>query len=375
MHIGFDAKRFFHNSTGLGNYSRNLIFGLTRYCPEHVYHLYDGRVGDKFCTKSPAGQVFVHEPCPPLRRVPALWRLAGIPRTARSDRLDIYHGLSHELPVIRFSPPTRTVVTMHDLLFVTHPHLYPRLDRTLYTLKYRASCRRADMVIAVSRATAEEVVERFGIPHSRVRVAYQSCDPAFEHRLDDAALNQLRHRYDLPDEFILFVGSLIARKGVQTLLRAVAAMPAADRRPLLIGGTGAMRQALEVEAARLGLGALVRFPGRIPQEDLPGLYQAATVFAYPSEAEGFGIPILEGLVSGVPVITSKGSCFSEPGGDAALYTTPGDSEELSAALSRVLDDASLRAHMIACGHRHARQFSLRQTTSRLMDLYTLARSQ
>lgn len=369
MHIGFDAKRFFHNTTGLGNYARNTVRGLVEAFPEHSYRLYTPRVGARFRTSAAHPAITVQEACPLGRTLPTLWRSLGIPGAALKDGLDIYHGLSHELPLTRFSPRTRTVVSMHDLLFVTHPQLYPWLDRRIYALKYKTSCQRADLIVAVSQKTAEDVAHYFDIAPERIRVAHQSCDPAFYAPVDEAEKARLRAAHGLPTNFILFVGSLVARKGCQTLVAALSALPRENRPVLALVGTGPEERALRAQAQTLGLDGLVRFLGHVPASDLPGLYQAATAFVYPSVGEGFGIPILEALFSRVPVITSTGSCFAEPGGDAALYTTPGNIEELAHALGRVLDDDALRAAMIERGRRHAEKFHLARTSERLMSLY------
>ena len=223
--------------------------------------------------------------------------------------------------------------------------------------------------MAISRKTADDVRELFGIPGDRIRVAYQSCSPAFAEDIPGEALEKLRRAHALPSEFILFVGSLIPRKGVQTLIDALAALPAADRPGLAVVGKGPLEGALRAQAARLGLGGLVHFLGRVADADLPGLYRLARVFAYPSAGEGFGIPILEGLASGVPVVTSTGSCFAEAGGDAALYAAPGDADELAAALARTLADETLRRDMIARGRRPALNFHISRTSGRLMEIY------
>ena len=369
MHIGFDAKRFFHNRTGLGNYARSTILGLAKHFPEHSYTLFTPRLSGEFCTLPTQRGLNVQEACPLGRMFPALWRSLGIPRAARRHALDIYHGLSHELPLTSFAPGTRSVVTMHDLLFLTHPHLYPWIDRRLYAFKYRQSCRRADMVVAISRRTADDVHEIFGVPRERIRVVYQSCAPAFSDLPAEGEAERLRTKYRLPHRYALFVGSLIARKGAQTLIAALAQAPAADRPDLVIVGKGPQEAALRDQARALGLMEQVHFLGRVDDADLPGLYRQACVFVYPSVGEGFGIPILEALSSRVPVVTSTGSCFSEPGADAALYTTPGDVPELAGALTKVLGDESLRRDMIEKGIRHAQNFHPSRTSAALMSVY------
>ena len=168
---------------------------------------------------------------------------------------------------------------------------------------------------------------------------------------------------------MLFVGSLIPRKGAQTLLTALGELHAADRPDLVIVGTGPLESLLRDQARIMGLENRIRFLGRAPDHDLPGLYSLASVFAYPSMGEGFGIPILEALSRRVPVVTSTGSCFAEPGGDAALYTTPGDASELAQALERVLADDGLRRSMIEKGVRHAENFHISRTSAALMRIY------
>jgi glycosyltransferase involved in cell wall biosynthesis len=261
------------------------------------------------------------------------------------------------------------VVTVHDLLFLTHPHRYPLVDRALYTFKYKSACKRADRVVTVSRHTADQVQEHFGIPPERIRVTYQSCDPAFRIQVDEASRRQLRRTYGLSREYILFVGSLVARKGVGSLLQALAGLSPSIRPELVVVGTGPLERELRRQAESLNLTKNVRFLGRVPSPDLPGLYQAAHVFAYPSEAEGFGIPILEALCSRTPVVTSTGSCFAEAGGDAALYVPPGDIPALTDALTRTVTDQSLRERMVAKGVAHAANFHIKKTSARLMNVY------
>ncbi len=369
MHIGFDAKRFFHNATGLGNYARSTVLGLAEHFPEHRYTLYTPSQTGQFCTLPALHGLHVQEACPLGRAFPAMWRSLGIPWAALQDGLDIYHGLSHELPMTDFAARTRTVVSMHDLLFLTHPHLYPWVDRKLYAFKYKKSCQRADMVVAISQKTADDVHELFGVPLRRIRVVHQSCAQTFSLALSEDEKARLRRAHSLPEDYVLFVGSLIPRKGAQTLIAALAELPPADRPGLVIVGRGPLEASLREQARTLNLGSRVLFPGQVPAADLPGLYQLARVFAYPSVGEGFGIPILEALSSRVPVITSTGSCFAEPGGDAALYTTPGDVQELAGALAKVLGDEALRQDMIARGVRHAQNFHISRTSANLMQVY------
>lgn len=370
MHVGFDAKRYFFNTTGLGNYARSTINGLAAHFPQHRYTLYTPSRCGQLCTPAEQNGLNVQEPCPPGRHFPALWRSFGIPPQARQDKIDLFHGLSHELPLKRFAPGIRTVVTMHDLLFLTHPHLFPWIDRNVYAIKYRASCRRADMVIAISRNTAQDVQDLFGIHPDRVRVVYQSCADRFRQQVSTADLAGLSAKYSLPRPYILFVGSLVLRKMPQTLIQALAAVPVPDRPGLVLAGSGPLTPRLRTLIHELKLEDHVRLTGRVPDADLPGLYQGALAFAYPSQGEGFGIPILEALTSRVPVITSRGSCFAEAGGDAAIYVTPGNVEELAQAFIRVGTDAAVRQTMIERGSRHAQNFHPSIVAAEMIKVYS-----
>lgn len=370
MHIGFDAKRFFHNPTGLGNYSRSVITGLANQFPEHQYFLYSTPGPKTPLVAKYESNCVLRQPGSAAQLAPSLWRCLGIPRTARKDRLNIFHGLSHELPMASFGPSTRTVVTMHDLLFVTHPQLYPWIDRQVYRIKYKNSCLRADCVLAISYKTAEDLCTIFSIPRERIRVAYQSYAPRFAIPVDQVKRAALRQKYHLPQDYILFVGSLTQRKGVHFLLPALAYLPKSIRPALVIVGTGPLEKTLRQDIASLGLTPDVQMLGRAPDEDLPGLYQMAKIFAYPSLAEGFGIPIIEALASQVPVITSTGSCFSEPGGNAAFYVPAGDISALAQTLEQVLVNNDLRQSMITKGLKHVQKFHWQKTSQRLMDIYT-----
>jgi glycosyltransferase involved in cell wall biosynthesis len=370
MHIGFDGKRFFRNVTGLGNYARSTVLGLAEHFPGHRYTLYAPRLAGPFCTMPLPEPLRVHEACPAGRAFPALWRSLAIPAAAGRDRIDIYHGLSHELPLTNFPPQVRTAVTMHDLLFLTPPPRDPLVAPHRDARKYPLSSRRAALVVASSRPPPEDVQELFGVQPDRIRVAYQSCNPAFAAGIDAADLDGLRSRLALPRDFVLFVGSLIERKGVRTLIEAAAKLPPGDRPDLVIVGTGPLEADLRDQARSAGLHDRTRFLGQVAGADLPGLYRLARVFAYPSLGEGFGIPILEALTSGTPVVTSTGSCFAEAGGDAALYAAPGDAGELAAALLRALTDDALRRDMVERGKAHAAAFHIARTSARLMDIYT-----
>jgi len=181
MHVGFDAKRAFHNQTGLGNYSRDVLRLLVRHRPGHRYTAYTPPA--EGLELGPG--ITVRGPDRPLGRLaPSLWRVAGLAAQARREGVDLFHGLSNELPLGIERTGLRSVVTIHDLIFERFPELYPPVDRRIYRWKFRSATRRADRIIAISRQTRDDLVDLFGVDPARIRVVYQGCHPAFQARVE-----------------------------------------------------------------------------------------------------------------------------------------------------------------------------------------------
>ena len=369
MNIGFDAKRFFLNRTGLGNYSRSTISILARYYPEHNYFLYTPKINEQFlCPKhhykirSP--RTFLGQSFHPL------WRSVFLGQLIKKDNLDIYHGLSHEIPLINKSNKTKFVVTIHDLIFLKHPELYSKLDILSYTFKYKKSCQNSDLIIAISEQTRQDIIEYFHINEQKIKVIYQSCNPDFYEPKSLQEKQRVRQKYHLPADFILYVGALAPRKNLITLVRALSLVPQEIQIPLILVGQGkTYKQKLMQKIHKLNLNNKVKFLNFVPDKDLPALYQLATVFVYPSLYEGFGIPILEALFSKTPVITSKGSCFQEAGGLNSIYVDPHNPEELAWALEKVISDELLRQQMADKGYIYAQGFKQKNVARNLMQTY------
>ena len=372
--LGFDAKRAVANVTGLGNYSRSVLRSLGRRFPEHRYVLYAPRI------RRDADMTFLDgTPTVELASAPsgltsgigaALWRTFRLGRRAAGSGVSLFHGLSQELPrdLPREIP---AVVTQADVLYLRYPELFPTIDRAFYRWKYRWSCDRADRIVAISEQTKRDLQEFYGIEGERVRVVYPGCEPRFAVRLDAERIAAVRRRYGLPDEYLLSVGTIEERKNALVILQALATMPPAERPFVaLVGRPTAYRRVLDDFARRHGLTARMRILHPVPPDDLPALYQGARLFIYPSRFEGFGLPILEGLRSGVPVVTSTGSCFAEAGGRAARYVSPDEPAAVAEAIRAVLGDRDLARAMIAEGHRHAATFDDDTLAERLMDVYT-----
>jgi glycosyltransferase involved in cell wall biosynthesis len=364
MRIGFDAKRAFHNATGLGNYARDVLRIVRARAPEHAYRAYsprppEGARLDGIEVAGPQGALG--------RALPALWRQRGVVADLVRDRIDLFHGLSNELPSGIERTSVAPVVTIHDLIFERFPALYPAVDRAIYRVKFRSAARRARVVVAASEETRRDLVERYGIPEARIRVVYQVCHPAFRAPPDPSAGSALRARLGLPDTFVLQVGTVEPRKNLLLTVKAAAALGV----PVVAVGRKTA-YAREVEAFAARAGASLRFLSGLSMPELAQLYRLATVATYPSIVEGFGIPVLEALASGTPVVTTRGGVFPEVGGDAAAYVDPHDPAELREALAALLGDPERRVRLAAAGRARAERFSDGSIADALLAVYAEA---
>jgi glycosyltransferase involved in cell wall biosynthesis len=367
MRIGFDAKRAFFNKSGLGSYSRNLIQGLTEFYPDNEYVLYTPGLNEdlfepkQLSVRVEAPKSFVH------RIFRSYWRTFALSNQLPSDKIQIFHGLSHELPYNFPVRQVKSVVTIHDLIFLRLPHMYRLIDRTIYERKFKYSCDVSDRIIAVSQQTAEDIVEFFHISPEKIDVVYQGCNSVFNNEVPLIEKEILRMKYLLPKSFILYVGTIEERKNLLTLIKAL--HYGKIEIPLVVIGkpTPYLNKIIEfIERHSL---INIIFCDIVQNQDLPGIYQLADLFVYPSIFEGFGIPILEALYSKIPVITSRASSMTEVGGEHSIYVDPNNVEEMAAAIKKVLCDSELQQKMIAEGYRHARKFDADKVTANIMQVY------
>jgi glycosyltransferase involved in cell wall biosynthesis len=367
MHIGFDAKRAFFNRSGLGVYSRSTVSLLGKYAPENHYTLFSPKQGNSADFAVPEGVSVVY-PRGLASAVPSLWRTFGMAESIRRSGVNIYHGLSHELPADIHRARVRSVVTMHDIIFVHHPELYTAADRRLYTLKYKQSCHAADRIIAISEQTRADLVNEWNIDPAKIEVIYQGCDPQFGVEASPEVRAEVRARYHLPDRYILSVGSIEERKNLMLTVQAMVE-GRLDMHLVAVGRHTPYADRIMEYATAHGIANRISMHHNARFEDLPAVYQMADGFVYTSLFEGFGIPILEALNSRVPVITSAGGVFPETGGDACIYVNPFSVEEMTEALHSVLEDSALRTDMIARGTAHAARFAEPLIARNLTRLY------
>jgi len=373
LNIAFDAKRAFQNTTGLGNYSRSLISALAVHFPEHQYFLFAPKKTGLFNT-APFADMQVVLPQRPLHRFfRGAWRSKYVVGDLQQHQIGLYHGLSHEIPFGIHRSGVKSVVTMHDLIFERYPGQYNPIDVQTYRRKAKYACRYADKVVAISQQTREDLITYYNTDPEKIAVVYQSCDPAFAVPHTTEQLQLMWQQYSLPQEYLLYVGSVIERKNLLGLVKALHILKGHIDLPLVVLGDGkGYKKQVKAYIAAHDLEQQVIWLNeqrRLPYADLPMLYQGAKAFLYPSTFEGFGIPILEALWSRTPVITSRGSCFAETAGDAAQYTDPLDPVSIAHAIRRVVEDTALAQDMKEKGWAHAHRFTPDKCAAAMMEVY------
>lgn len=383
MNIGFDAKRAAQNRTGLGNYSRFVIRILSEKFAGNQYHLYTPKPHRMpYLQEIPTlKHLFLHFPPQGIwSRIRSLWRVWGITKDIQKDGIQIFHGLSNELPLNIGTPEQRKmkaggkgckyIVTVHDLIFIHTPQYYHWIDRQIYNFKFRRACRCADRVIAVSEYTKQEIMHYYHTPESKIDVVYQGCDPVFSQEIEEGKLQEVKARYQLPDKFVLYVGSIEERKNLMLVAKAMAEL---NRRAAIhvvaVGRRTAYVDQIQDFLKAQGIDHLFHFYHQVPYADLPSFYKWASAFAYPSRIEGFGIPLLEAISSGVPAIGCTGSCLEEAGGPNSIYVNPDDAKGMADAILRTCTDEPLRQHMINEGKKYALNFSDEKLSHDLMKVY------
>jgi glycosyltransferase involved in cell wall biosynthesis len=367
MKIGFDAKRAFNNAAGLGNFSRNSISALSRQFPDDNFFLFHpGTKAPRFT--SPENLREIRPSGIWAKGLKNVWRSFQISKLAKKLNLDIYHGLSHELPYGIEKSGVKTIVTIHDLIFLRYPEYFKPIDRIIYNLKFRHACRVADRIHAISEQTKRDIVTYFHVPEDKIEVIYQSINPVFFEKVEAEDKQEVRERYQLPEKFILTVGTVEPRKNLLNLLEGMVVAKIAV--PLIVVGkpTGYKKKAEAYISENKELLNVI-FLSAIQDQELAALHQMAGLTVYPSLFEGFGLPVAEAQACGCPVITSNTSSLPEAGGDAASYIDPNKPDEIGQAIRSVLNDEELRNSMILKGMINAQRFTPDNFALKINQLY------
>ncbi|QWX82709.1 glycosyltransferase family 4 protein [Cellulophaga sp. HaHaR_3_176] len=367
MKIGFEAKRVYHNTTGLGNYGRDLIRSLANFYPENQYFLYNPKKRQEALFTSEAQNVFEKLPSSKFyKKFKNYWRQKAVVNDLIKDKIELYHGLSGELPSGLSKNNIKSVVTIHDLIFVHHPNLYSFFDRKIHFLKFKKAAENADIVIAISEQTKRDIVQYLKIESKKVKVIYQTCHDAFKITYADQEKEDVRIKHNLPSNFLLNVGTLEERKNALTIVKAIKNI---DTKLVLIGRETTYSNTIKSYIKEHKLEDKIIFLKNINIKELAIIYQLATIFIYPSIFEGFGIPIIEALYSKTPVITSNSGVFPEAGGPDSLYIDPYDSDDLKEKIQMLLVDQNLRNSISEKSFKFVQKFSADQIVEEVNNVY------
>ena len=361
MRIGYDAKRFFHNTTGLGHYSRTLIQLLLRSYEDLEVVLFDGNpvlneLTQPICSAPQVSTVSLDYPG-------WYYRSINLDKSVHKANLDIYHGLSNALP-LKKNLNVPYVVTIHDLLYRFFPNDFSLFDRTIYHIKTSQAIKNAEIIIAISEATKKSILDLFPVAEKKIKVIYQSYDPVFDTPVLPADLEAVLKKYKLPGNYNYYVGSVTYRKNLKVILEAMLRQSADQRLPLLIAGDGNnYLKEINTFIHQSKLSQLVFHLPHLPRSIVRMLYTHANAVIYPSLGEGFGLPVLEGIAANVPVITSVNSSMPEAGGDVAIYFNPDQPEELASILNSLNKESHLKQTAIK-REKHLLKFHPRETAEK-----------
>ena len=367
MNIGYEAKRVFHNKTGLGNYSRDLVRILSATYPENNYFLYNPKPAKKELFKSNLANVFEKKPTTAFaKKFKNFWRQKGIVKDLIRDEIVLFHGLSGELPSGLRQKNIKSVVTIHDLIFMRYPEFYSFFDRKIHYYKFKKAARQADVVIAISEQTKKDIITFLGIPEQKIKVIYQGCQAVFKEIYSEEEKLATALKLNLPKEYLLNVGTIESRKNVLSVVRAIKNI---DTHLIIIGGETKYSLTVKNYIAENNLEHKVSFLNGLTARELAITYQLATIFIYPSLFEGFGIPIIEALYSKTPVITSNSGVFPEAGGPHSVYVDPINIAAMETAIKALLGNKALRNEISEKGYTFVQQFNDKTIATEVMALY------
>lgn len=341
--IGFDAKRIVRNGTGLGSYARTLVNALSE--NEHLQlNLYapdEGRDDLRQQIVNREKVKFVYPEGLHFRFQRDLWRTKGVVKQLKEDGVQLYHGLSGELPAGLKAAGIPGVVTIHDLIFLRHPEYYHWWDVEIYRRKFKSTLKEASRIIAISECTKRDILYYGDFLEDKIDVIYQGCSNRFRKSVSEADKNRVKAKYNLSDNFILNVGSIEARKNVLLAVKALGCLLDSFRM-VIVGKHTKYTDEVIAYVKKNGLEDRVQILHGIPDDDLPVIYHLAKVFVYPSRYEGFGIPIIEAIQTGLPVVACTGSCLEEAGGPDCLYVSPDDVEGMANAIKQAIAEKDVR---------------------------------
>ncbi|MBB4805460.1 glycosyltransferase involved in cell wall biosynthesis [Chryseobacterium defluvii] len=361
MKIAFDAKRFFHNTSGLGNYSRDLVRILAKYFPENEYMLLNKNQSER------GKDILENQNIRFLETSKgSMSRQFKMGKDAQKAKADIFHGLSGELPLKWNKTPIKKVVTIHDLIFVRYPQYYSFFDRKIHFWKFRKAAQNADKIIAISEQTKKDIIHYLRVPESKIEVIYQGCHQAFKEQQSEEFIQQVRQKFNLPERFILNVGTIEDRKN---LLNIVKAVKETDIPLVVVGKKTKYYKKVETFIRKNNLEKQISFLENVSMNELAVIYKLADIFVYPSFFEGFGIPVIEALFSKTVAITSNTGCLPEAGGKDSVYIDPHNYLDIRSKIKFLWNNEAERKRRADKGFEFVQKFNDEVIATELMNFY------
>lgn len=371
MRIGFDVRPFLKEETGVGIYLKNLLFSLSHIDQDNEYFLFSSSLKDRFNAQKipPFMKMSFRDFHYPVKLMNFLWYKLGWPKLDHffKEKLDITHSPT---PLIL---PThgKKIVTVYDLFFMDSPHQVDRETRNTFVRGIKSSLQKADGVITISEFTKKQLLEKFSLDPNKIKVIYLGIQKDYWEDISADELEKIKGKYNLPQSFLLFVGTIEPRKNILNLLNALKIIHEKHKKiPLVIVGRKGQDYENVLEKVRvLGLEDWVVFTGYIPEKELKGFYHLASLFVFPSLYEGFGLPLLEAMASGLPIVTSRKAALPEIAMDAALYFNPEEQEDIAEKILIGLKDETLRKQLIYKGKERVGDFNWRKTAEETLNFY------
>ncbi len=361
MKIAYDAKRFFHNTSGLGNYSRDLVRILSKYFPENQYLLLNKNKSERGNSILENSNVHFVE-----TSKGNFSRQLKMGKDAQKQNADIFHGLSGELPLKWDKTPIKKVVTIHDLIFMRYPQYYSFFDRKIHFWKFKKSAEMADKIIAISEQTKEDIIEYLKVPEDKIEVIYQGCHQAFKENQTEEFIQKTKEKFNLPERFILNVGTIEERKN---LLNIVKAIDKTEIPLVVVGRKTKYFTRIEQYIKKNKLEKQIHFLEGVSMDELAVIYKLADIFVYPSFFEGFGIPIIEALFSKTVTVTSNTSCLPEAGGKDSVYIDPKNYLDIQSKIKFLWANESERKRRAERSFEFVQKFNDEPIANELMNLY------
>jgi glycosyltransferase involved in cell wall biosynthesis len=368
MRIGIDATALPPQPVGAGNYIIQLVRALAGLNCEDDFVVIAQKMGARQIgvAERPGFKVSIVPDRNPAARL--VWEQLVLPLMVRQLEISVFHSLHYTRPLWL---PCKSVVTLHDMTFYLFPELHTRSKRFFFPLAIRASARLADALIADSESTRLDAIRLVNILPDKIHTALLGVDPSFRPIRDEGRLKDIQEKFNLPKRFILYVGLVEPRKNLPGLIQAYRELvdQGTNHHLVVVGRIGWMSEGIFEMVEKLGLSERIRFTGYIPQEDLPWVYNLSDLFVYPTRYEGFGLPALEAMACGVPVITTNVSSMPEIIGDTGVLVEPHNATALADAITRTISNSQLMAELAVKGLERAKQFTWERTACETLRVY------